>query len=129
MDKNKRNSSSAVHINRTRLIVVLVFIGVFSACIIGKLFILQIIQGNDFSKRADRQYAPSSTDSFDRGTIYATTKDGTHVELATVTQGFKIAIVPDQVKDKEAVFTALQPYITMPHDEFMTHANKAVDPY
>ena len=129
MDKNKRNSSSAVHINRTRLIVVLVFIGVFSACIIGKLFILQIIQGNDFSKRADRQYAPSSTDSFDRGTIYATTKDGTHVELATVTQGFKIAIVPDQVKDKEAVFTALQPYITMPHDEFMTHANKAGDPY
>ena len=90
---------------------------------------LQVIHGADFTKRADRQYAPSSTESFDRGTIYATTKDGSRVELATVTSGFKLAIVPDQVKDKEAAFTALSPYITLDHDAFIQRASKTGDPY
>ena len=92
MPNSKRNSSDT-NIHRSRLIVVLIFIGLFCACIIGKLFMLQVVHGNDFAKRADRQYAPSSTQAFDRGTIYATTKDGTHVELATVTAGFKLAPV------------------------------------
>ena len=117
----------AVH--RSRLIVVLVFIGIFSACIIGKLFLLQIVHGNEFAKRADRQYAPSSTEPFDRGTIYATNKDGTSVELATVTAGFKLAIVPSQIKDKEATFTALSPYIPTDHDTFVQRASKVGDPY
>src|SRR4051812_38677149 len=124
MDKTKRNFS-ATHIHRIRLVVVLVFIGVFSACIIGKLFLLQVVHGSEFSKRADRQYAPSSTQAFDRGTIYATTKDGVHVELATVTAGFKIAIVPNQIKDKEAVFAAITPYIPLDHNTFIERASKA----
>ena len=128
MPNLKRNSSDT-NIHRSRLIVVLVFIGLFCACIIGKLFMLQVVHGNDFAKRADRQYAPSSTQAFDRGTIYATTKDGTHVELATVTAGFKLAIVPDQVKDKEATYTALAPFITIDHTTFIDRASRAGDPY
>ena len=125
----KRNSSDP-QVNRTRLTIVLAFLGLFSACIIGKLFLLQVVHGSDFAKRADRQYAPSSTNTFDRGTIYATTKDGLHVELATVTSGFKLAIVPSQLKNAEATYTALAPYIApMDHDTFMTHANKLGDPY
>ncbi len=128
MDKTKRNSvTPAIH--RVRLVVVLGFIGLFSACIIGKLFLLQVVHGNDFTKRADRQYAPSSTELFDRGTIYATTKDGTRVELATVTSGFKLAIVPAQIKDPEAVFTALSPYISLDHDTFIARASRSTDPY
>ena len=128
MNNSKRNSSDA-HIHRSRLIVVLVFIGLFCACIIGKLFLLQIVHGNDFTQRADRQYAPSSTEAFDRGTIYATAKDGTRIELATVTSGFKLAIVPDQIKDKEAAYTALAPYLTIDHDTFIDRASRANDPY
>ena len=128
MPNSKRNSSDT-NIHRSRLIVVLIFIGLFCACIIGKLFMLQVVHGNDFAKRADRQYAPSSTQAFDRGTIYATTKDGTHVELATVTAGFKLAIVPDQVKDKEATYTALAPFITIDHTTFIDRASRAGDPY
>ena len=128
MNNTKRNSSD-MHINRTRLIIVLGFVGLFSACIIVKLFLLQVVHGSDFAKRADRQYAPSSTELFDRGTIYATTKDGARVELATVTSGFKLAIVPAQIKNPEATFTALAPYIPMDHDTFIAHATKVGDPY
>ncbi len=126
---NQKKSSSDSRINRTRLIVVLVFIGIFSACIIGKLFLLQVVHGNDFSKRADRQYAPSSTELFDRGAIYATTKDGSRVELATVTSGFKLAIVPAQIKNAEDAYSALSKIITIDHDNFITHASKIGDPY
>jgi cell division protein FtsI/penicillin-binding protein 2 len=128
MNNQKRNASE-VHITRSRLIIVLSAIVIFSACIIGKLFLLQIVHGNEFAKRADRQYAPSATELFDRGNIYATTKEGVHVELATVTSGFKLAIVPDQIKDKEAVFTALSPYISLDHDTFIQRASKVGDPY
>ena len=128
MHNSKRNSSDT-HIHRSRLIVVLIFIGLFCACIIGKLFLLQVVHGNDFARRADRQYAPSSTQSFDRGTIYATTKDGTHVELATVTAGFKLAVVPNQLKNIEATYTALEPYLLIDHDTFIARASKTGDPY
>ena len=128
MSTPKRNSSDP-HIKRSRLIVVLFFIGLFSACIIGKLFLLQIVHGDEFTQRADRQYAPSSTELFDRGTIYATAKDGTRVELATVTSGFKLAIVPAQIKDKEAAYTALAPFISIDHDTFIQRASKDSDPY
>ena len=110
-------------IGHTRLIIVLSLIALFALLIIGKLFSLQIIHGQEFNQRADRQYAPSS-DNFDRGKIYATAKDGSLVELASVTQGYKLAMVPNQVTDKEGTYAALAKIIpTLDHDEFITHAD------
>lgn len=104
-------------------------IGLFALLIIGKLFSLQIIHGSQFADRADRQYAPSSTAAFDRGKIYATAKDGSLVELASVTQGFKLAIVPNEIADKEIAYKALAQIVTLDHDAFITHANRKNDPY
>ncbi|MEI8130024.1 MAG: penicillin-binding protein 2 [bacterium] len=122
-------ASSGNTISHTRLIIVLSAIGLFALLIIAKLFSLQIIHGEQFSERANRQYAPSSTASFDRGKIFATAKDGSLVELASVTQGFKLAIVPNELVDKEGTYKALSGIITLDHDTFMMHANKANDPY
>ena len=117
-----------MHSNRGRLIIILSAIGLFAICIIGKLFLLQIVDGKAFNERADRQYSPSS-DAFDRGIIYATNKDGTLSELATVTQGFKLAIVPGEIADKDAAYAALNQVTPLDHDEFMAHAAKVTDPY
>ncbi len=87
------------------------------------------MNGNEFANRAERQYNPSSQGLFDRGKILGMSKDGTPVDLATLTTGYKLAIVPDEIKDPENTFTALSPYISLTHDEFMAHANKAGDPY
>lgn len=120
------NSNTTSH---TRLIIVLSGIGILALLIIGKLFFLQIVHGSDFARRADRQYAPSSIGAFDRGKISATAKDGTHVDLASVTQGFKLAIVPNELADKEAAYTALNTIVPTDHDTFIAHASKANDPY
>jgi cell division protein FtsI/penicillin-binding protein 2 len=124
MSSNSSNSTS-----HKRIIIVLSAIGFLALLIIGKLFSLQVIHGDDFARRADRQYAPSSTAAFDRGKIYATAKDGSHVELASVSQGFKLAIVPNDLADKEAVYTAINKILPLDHDSFIARASKANDPY
>ena len=124
MATNKPQNST-----HARLLVILGMIGLLAFCIIGKLFYLQIVHGKSFAERADRQYAPTSVGQFDRGTIYATAKDGTLVEMASLVTGFKVALVPDELKDKEGAYTLLQKYLTISKDEFMARASKAGDPY
>ena len=114
--------------NRGRLIIILSAIGLFAICIIGKLFILQVVQGSTFTARADRQYSPSS-DAFDRGIIYATNKDGSLAELASVSQGFKLAIVPGELVNAETAYEALNQIVPIDHDTFMARAAKLTDPY
>lgn len=128
MDTSNKNNNPS-HINRVRLIIILFFLILFCVLIIGKLFLLQVVHGNDFSRRADRQYAPTSSDAFDRGTIYATAKDGTRIELATVTQGYKVAINPTQIKDGESTYNALSQFITIDHDTFISKVSKSGDTY
>jgi cell division protein FtsI/penicillin-binding protein 2 len=115
--------------NRNRLIIVLAGVALIALCIIGKLFLLQIVHGETFAKRADRQYAPSSTGVFDRGTIYATRKDGTLATLASVSAGFKLAIVPGQLTDKEVVYSALNAIVPIDYTTFIARASKITDPY
>ncbi len=122
--------SAHSHVSHGRIIAVLIGIGVIAACIIGKLFLLQLVHGPDFARKADRQYAPSSLGQFDRGTIYATAKDGTLVELAAVSSGYKLAIVPDEIKDAEAAYAALSPLVSgLDKATFLARAAKAGDPY
>ncbi len=119
------HSSNAHH----RLIVVLGGIILFALLIIGKLFFLQAVHGKEFALRADHQYAPVSTGQFDRGKIFATAKDGSLTELAGVSQGFKLAIVPSDLTDTEATYTKLNALLPLDHDAFEAHAAKMNDPY
>ncbi len=120
--------SSKASTSHARIIVVLGAIVLFALMIIGKLFFLQVVDGSAFVLRADKQYAPSDAE-FDRGKIYATAKDGTLVELASVTQGYKLAIVPSEVKDPEATYAAINAVIPIDHDSFINRASKLGDPY
>ncbi len=113
-----------------RIIAVLIGIGVIAACIIGKLFLLQVVHGADFARKADKKYVQSSAGTFDRGTIYATAKDGTLVELAAVSTGYKLAVVPDEVTDAEAAYAALASIIPeLDKATFIARAGKKGDPY
>ena len=121
--------SSKASTSHARIIVVLGAIVLFALMILAKLFFLQVVDGSSFAKRADRQYAPSSVGTFDRGKIYATAKDGTLVELASVTAGYKLAIVPSQIQNPEATYAAINAHIPIDHDQFIAHAAKLGDPY
>ncbi len=96
----------------------------------GKLFLVQIVHGNTYSELADRQYVTPTDGVFERGDIYFSTKDGVLVSAATQTQGYKLAINPEKIKDREAVYSALYGIVPkFTREDFMAKAAKKNDPY
>lgn len=113
---------------RTRIIFFCIF--VFALILVGKLFLVQVVHSNSYSEKADRQYSTPSSNIFERGTIYFSRKDGQLVSAAMQTTGFKIAINPSKLIDKENVYQELSKIIiTLNHDDFFLKANKENDPY
>lgn len=90
---------------------------------------MQVVHSDDYSEQADRQYSTPSSNIFERGTIYFSRKDGQLVSAAMQTTGFKIAINPAKITDKESVYQELSKIITIDHDKFLTQAGKENDPY
>jgi len=121
------NKEIPLHQSRLRMIS----LGIILVAIIflGKLFSLQIIHGDDFTERANRNYVDASGSVFDRGSIFFMTKDGEKVSAGTLSVGYRLAIVPKDINDAEALFTTLSQYITIDHDDFIARASKKSDPY
>ena len=116
-----------VHRRRIRVLIgVIVFLGLG---IIGRLFSLQIINQKSYKERAERQYLTPASESFNRGIIYFTKKDGTTVAAATVATGFKLAINPPKIGDIQKTYEALNAIVPIDSETFLTRANKKTDPY
>lgn len=112
---------------RTRVLFIFIFI--FAAVLVGKLFLVQIVHGRSYSDLADRQYSTPSSNIFERGTIFFTRKDGQLVSAAVQTTGFKIAINPVKIIDPEGVYKKLSKIINLNHEEFLAKVAKTTDPY
>jgi cell division protein FtsI/penicillin-binding protein 2 len=116
-------------IHRRRIRVLIGVVIVFGLLIIGRLFVLQIVDQKAFKEKAQRQYLTPTNESFDRGSIYFTKKDGTTVAAATVASGFKLAIDPGKVGNPDALYTALNAIVPIDKDTFLTKVAKKSDPY
>src|SRR4051812_11367782 len=101
-------------VGRSRVILFLVL--VFGVVLVTKLFFVQVVHGSTYSLAADHQYATPSSDIYERGSIYFRTKSGQLVSAATQTSGYKIAINPAKIKDKEDVFKKLSNIAIIDHD-------------
>ncbi len=112
---------------RTR--VIFLFILIFAVILIAKLFFVQVIYSSDYIEKADRQYSTPSSNIFERGTIYFSRKDGQLVSAAMQTSGFKIAINPSKIRNKELVYEELSKKIKLNRDDFFRKAEKINDPY
>lgn len=109
-------------IYRIRFLSACIF--VFAFILVGKLYAVQMMDGALWADRADRQYARSDSSSFDRGTIYFSTKQGDTVFAATLKSGYLLAVNPQKVVDPAALYTALTPYITLSREDFITKATR-----
>jgi len=109
--------------------IVLFFVIIFSLILIGKIFLVQIVHGQYYKETAYRQYATPSGDIYERGSIYFTRKDGQLVSAATQTAGFKVAINPTKITDKEAVYKKLSGVTSVDYNNFISRAGKIDDPY
>jgi cell division protein FtsI/penicillin-binding protein 2 len=112
---------------RIKIISFLIILASF--VFIARLFMVQVVNKESFTERADRQYVTPSSNIFERGSILFTRKDGELVSGAMQISGFKVAINPSLIKDKEALYKKLSSIIELDREEFMLKASKESDPY
>ena len=94
-----------------------------------KLYAVQILHGDEFSARAERQYAQPEQTLWNRGSIFFSAKGGEAVSAAGLREGFTIAMVPKQMTEPEAAFDALAPFLEVSREKFLAQANRQDDPY
>lgn len=112
-----------------RIRVVGLFFILFAGLLITKLYFVQIVHGENFSERADRQYIRSSEDIYDRGVIYFRDKDGTPFGAATLKSGFLVSINPTILTNPEQAYEKINSVISVDKETFLYRATKKTDPY
>ncbi len=108
--------------NRIRL----VFFGfVFFALILCvRLYYIQIIHGQEYVDKADRQYVSPASRIFDRGDIFFQNKDGSLLGAAALSTGYNISINPQKLTDLESAYTGLSAVFPLDLDNFYMRANQ-----
>jgi cell division protein FtsI/penicillin-binding protein 2 len=115
--------------SRIRLILALLILATLGIFL--RLYFIQIVDGDEYALKADRQFSSGGSGLFDRGSIYFTRKDGTLISAATLATGFLVAINPQTLGDPEAAYTEiakLAPSV-ISHDAFIAAAGKKQQVY
>lgn len=97
---------------------------------IGKLGFLQIVQGEYYRDKAERQYVVQDYGPFERGTVFLKEKTGRTISAATVIPDYTFAIDPSRVTDPAILAKKVGPLIPS-FDEalFITKASRTGDQY
>lgn len=118
------------HAFRWRLRAVFCLLAAFALLLVVRLYFVQVVNGEEYALRAERQYANDSDALYDRGTIYFTRKDGTLLSAATLSTGFIVALNPKLLNDADAVFKTISAHMPdVDAEEFYRKAGKTGDPY
>ena len=113
--------------NRTTIIIFVASLVVL--LFVAKLYQIQIMQGQAYRDKADKQYTGNQSDIFERGSIYFTDKNGHKISAATVKTGYKVAINPSSVENPEDIFNSLANVLKLDEDSFANKAFKKGDTY
>lgn len=112
---------------RIRIISGLVFLA--ALLLLGRLYFVQVVHGDEYSERADRQYVRPQEGLFSRGGIFFEDKDGSRVYAATVKSGYSLTINPMKIEDAEALYETLTEVVPLERGEFLAHTARHDDPY
>ena len=97
---------------------------VIAVIIIGRLYVLQIMDGKAYAERADEQFVAPQEQLTDRDSIYFTDKSGNQIIAATLKDGFTLAVNPTKVTDPEALYQAINPLVPLTYQDFLAKATK-----
>lgn len=112
---------------RKRFVALLpIFLGTL---ILARLYFIQIVRGEEFTERAERQYATSAEGLFDRGSIFFTARDKSRISAASLASGFILAINPSELRDSRQIFRSLSAVLPLDEADFFAKAEKRGDPY
>lgn len=111
---------------RSRIRLVLAVLILAALGIILRLYFVQIVDGEEYSLKADRQFSSGGSGLFDRGAIYFTRKDDTVISAATLATGFLVAINPQVLGDPESAYSAIASVApsVISHDAFISASAK-----
>ena len=111
---------------RSRIRLILAFVILVALAVIIRLYFIQIVHGQDYAEKADRQFASGGSGLFDRGAIYFTRKDGTLISAATLATGFLVAINPQTLSNPQTAYAAIQAVApdALTYDAFLAAAAK-----
>ncbi len=112
---------------RIRILSLGVF--VFAAILVSKLYYVQVMNGNAYRQRAEKQYVNPTQTVFDRGSIFFQSKTGTLISAATVKEGYTLSLNTKLLTDPEDAYQKINAIIPIDHDFFMSKALKKNDPY
>lgn len=109
----------------------IISLGLFAIALllITRLYFVQVVNGAEYSLRAERQYISSSQQLYDRGSIFFTRKDGTLLSAAGLGTGFTVAINPTLIKNPEETYEKLTAFMPVEKEGFVKQASKEGDPY
>jgi cell division protein FtsI/penicillin-binding protein 2 len=112
-----------------RIRVVLGLLLVVAVFFVFRLYMLQIVRGNAYAAQAEDQYTYTSSNLFNRGTIYFTDRDGSHPTAADLNTGYILAINPSLLSNPADTYASLAKIINLDQQDFMSHADRTDDPY
>lgn len=116
---------------RSRIRLILAFIILAAFAVFARLYFIQIVHGEEYAQKADRQFAAGGSGLFDRGAIFFTRKDGALISAATLAIGFVVAINPQTLLDPEAAYAAIHAVASdvISRDAFLAAAAKKAQVY
>lgn len=114
---------------KIRIRVLFIGIAFVAFILVSRLYYLQILNNEELSNKADRQYVRPSAKIFDRGSISFQTKDGEKIDAATLQTGFTVALNPSIIKEPADVFNKLSFAIDIDENIFAERIEKSDDPY
>jgi cell division protein FtsI (penicillin-binding protein 3)/stage V sporulation protein D (sporulation-specific penicillin-binding protein) len=114
--------------NKIRLIFC--FIVFFALIMIVRLYFLQVINGQNYSDKADRQYTSVSVDTYDRGSIYFLDKNNAKISAASLKTGYILALNTKlMATDTEMYYKKINEIFPIDAGVFYSKATKVNDPY
>ncbi len=115
--------------SHARLRFYTVVIGILSAALIGRLFILQIIRGESYQLEAQGQHVASEVVEAPRGEIFFQDREGNLHPVAINKQLPLIYAVPKEIRDKKGTAQELAVLLGKPVEEISAKLAKENDPY
>ncbi len=97
--------------------------------LISKLGHVQIVQGQAYKDKAEKQYTVSSDGKFNRGTIFFQEKSGRKISAATVIPDYTLAVDPSLVADPAGLADKLAEFVTFDRADFIGRASRVGDRY
>lgn len=110
--------------------VIFGFIVFFSLIMVVRLYFLQIIHGENYNEKADRQYISVSVDTYDRGSIFFQNKKGDLISAASLKTGYVLALNTKLMStNTEMYYKKISEIIPLDMGAFYSKATKVNDPY